>query len=179
MRLNGLMSASRYSFPSLTAIVAEAAAWCLPRLSDDLRHCWRSEDLRPKYLEPSRADLVGNVVRRRRSYVQAPLLPVDPPGRLLAYFPDAELSDGAAEFESHGFFDVFNEPPWDCWVGWFEASSARDESYRAFLLAWIPDRLVTMATRAIHVNPEECIQWLDAMAPIYVLAVEEAGRAAV
>jgi hypothetical protein len=37
-------------------------------------------------------------------------------GRLVAYFPDDNLFDGAAEAESQGFFDVDNIPPYDTWV---------------------------------------------------------------
>lgn len=37
-------------------------------------------------------------------------------GRLLAYFPDDNLTDGAAEEDSEGFFDVHNVPPCDTWV---------------------------------------------------------------
>lgn len=34
-------------------------------------------------------------------------------GRLLLYWPDQSLADGAAEYASIGFFDVDNTPPWD------------------------------------------------------------------
>jgi hypothetical protein len=88
----------------------------------------------------------------------------------LAYFPDAELSDGAAEAESSGFFDVFNEPPWDCWVAWAEAPGVREDSYRAFLVAWIPEQLASIVGRAIDVNPEQCIQWLHALPSVYAVA---------
>jgi hypothetical protein len=37
-------------------------------------------------------------------------------GRLMVYFPDAALADGAAEVQSRGFFDVHNTPPWDTWI---------------------------------------------------------------
>ena len=43
-------------------------------------------------------------------------------GRFLAYFPDDNLFDGAAEAESQGFFDVDNIPPYDTWVWWSETS---------------------------------------------------------
>jgi hypothetical protein len=82
-------------------------------------------------------------------------------GRLLVYFPDADLCDGAAEVGSNGFFDVFNAPPWDTWIAYF--SDARPElcGYDSYLVAYVPAGLVETANNGIVVNPEECIQWLS------------------
>jgi hypothetical protein len=60
-------------------------------------------------------------------------------GRLLVYFPDAELSDGAAEAETAGYFDVWNAPPHDTWVGFYEDESTPDDSFRRYLVAWVPN----------------------------------------
>ena len=87
-------------------------------------------------------------------------------GRLLVYFPDGELSDGAAEIESRGFFDVNNAPPWDTWIALFRDDSA-DISSRDHLVSWVPKELVEIVDRGIYVNPEQCIVWLsDARIPI-------------
>ena len=80
-------------------------------------------------------------------------------GRLLAYFPDAELSDGAAEAETRGFFDVNNAPPWDTWVALFRDEGG-DLSTSDCLVAWVPGALVESVDRGIYVNPEQCILWL-------------------
>ena len=82
-------------------------------------------------------------------------------GRLLVYFPDADLCDGAAQAESDGFFDVYNVPPWDAWVGYFEDSLDRSRSYDSYLIAYVPEKILTLATDGILVNPEACIMWLS------------------
>jgi len=87
-------------------------------------------------------------------------LPELPLGRLLIYFPDAQLSDGAAEAASEGFFDVHNAPPWGSWVAYFE-DRASESPYSSYLLAWVPETLVALAAAGIDVNPEQCIVWLD------------------
>ncbi|MBB4639628.1 hypothetical protein FHS01_005706 [Longimicrobium terrae] len=81
-------------------------------------------------------------------------------GRLLVYYPDAELSDGAAEAESGGFFDVCNAPPWDTWVAMVTDLEA-PEYQREQLISWVPDVFIPHVQRGIDVNPEECIVWLD------------------
>jgi hypothetical protein len=72
-------------------------------------------------------------------------------GRLLLYWPDRNLADGAAEYASIGFFDVDNTPPWDVWVA-FSGNA---------LLSWVPAELVDSAGRGIDANPEGCIAWFE------------------
>jgi hypothetical protein len=70
------------------------------------------------------------------------------------------LSDGAAEAETAGFFDVNNCPPWDTWVALTQFSDgARGRA--AHLFAWVPPAFEAVAQRGIDVNPEVCIEWLD------------------
>jgi hypothetical protein len=80
-------------------------------------------------------------------------------GRLILYFPDANLSDGAAQAASQGVFDAQNVPPWDTWVAYFEDSSASDRSYANYLVCYVPQSLRFLADAGIRVNPEECIAW--------------------
>ena len=82
-------------------------------------------------------------------------------GRLLVYFPNADLCDGAAEAASQGFFDVYNTPPWDTWVAFVTEPAERDISYSEYLIAWVPPAFIELAAAGIMVNPEECTQWLD------------------
>lgn len=82
-------------------------------------------------------------------------------GRLLVYFPDANLADGAAEVESRGFFDVDNAPPWDTWIALADEGPDADISWRQYVVAWVPPSLLPCAADGIAVNPEECIAWLD------------------
>jgi hypothetical protein len=83
------------------------------------------------------------------------------PGRLLAYFPDAELFDGAAQAASDGLFDVHSAPAWGTWVGYFEESADSDSVYVRYLLAWISQGLVKRATIGIEVDCTASIQWVD------------------
>lgn len=79
----------------------------------------------------------------------------------MVYFPDGDLCDGAAEQETEGFFDVFNVPPWETWVGYFEESPGHRSSYGSYLLAYVPSALVSLADAGMLMNPEECILWLS------------------
>jgi len=72
-------------------------------------------------------------------------------GRFVAYAPEDNLSDGAAEVLSLGLFDVDNVPPWDTWIALVDR----------YVLAWVPPLLFGFARRGIEVNPEECIKWAD------------------
>jgi hypothetical protein len=115
-------------------------------------------------LEVDRAAIVRNVALARANAVRD-AKPVRTghdlaDGRLMVYFPDAELSDGAAEIESRGFFDVSNAPPWDTWIALCRDDRA-DISSRDHVVSWVPKELVELADRGIDVNPEQCIRWLS------------------
>jgi hypothetical protein len=145
--------------------LAQAIAWCA-RLGDlanpaaSLRH----DRLRPPLLETARESTVNLVVASRRSWLPDDVTPVARAadlngGRLLVYWPDDSLSDGAAEGETRGFFDVDNAPPWDTWVGLFRDQDA--DRYSDYLASWVPPEFVELVDRGIDVNPEDCIRWLD------------------
>jgi hypothetical protein len=72
-------------------------------------------------------------------------------GRLLLYFPQENLADGAARVNSGGFYDDDNVPPWDIWVGFS----------RGALISWVPPALIEVAQMGIDANPENCIRWDD------------------
>ncbi|MGD1955773.1 MAG: hypothetical protein ACFBZ9_11175 [Sphingomonadales bacterium] len=80
-------------------------------------------------------------------------------GRLLAFFPDHDLSDGTAEAETNGFFDACNTPPYDTWIAIVAAAKGR--SHDDFLISWVPGEIIGAVNEAIQINPEECIQWLE------------------
>ena len=150
-------------FGDLERRLRETAEWC--RRHVDLRAigtCLRSRSVAPQFLARDRWQSVHDVAIMRRQE----LGPIDfrgfeaPRGRLLVYYPDAELSDGAAEQASQEFFDVYNAPPWGTWVGYFEETGS-DESYGSYVVAWVPEQLVPLVSAGIEVNPEECIAWLD------------------
>jgi hypothetical protein len=76
-------------------------------------------------------------------------------GKLLAYFPDESVIDGASEVASKGFFDAMEVPPWDTWVGFFR------EYKREFIVSYVPMGFIEFAQAGIDVNCVECIQWLE------------------
>ncbi len=82
-------------------------------------------------------------------------------GRLLVYFPNDELADGAAQDSSAGFFDTHNCPPWDTWVAMIEERRELRRYPSPYLLAWVPRELVEHTTWGIDQNPEGCIVWLE------------------
>jgi len=146
--------------------LAEAIAWCDGRAkARDPKSSLRTPSLHPGLLSPTRADAVRFVLNHRQ--VRLPTDRIQPiangrgltTGRLLCYYPDADLSDGAAELASKGFFDVENIPPWDTWVGLY-GSDQRDRSYGVYLVSYVPEPLVRHASTGIDVNPESCIVWL-------------------
>lgn len=153
--------------------LAEAIAWCLPRASvRDPRHSLRSAELFPDLLAPDRASVVRQLCQARHiklsnSRLERVRTSEDlMGGRLLVYFPERNLADGAAELESRGFFDGNNIPAWETWVGLFQSDS-QDPSQKVYLVAYVPPALLEIAGIGIEANPELCINWLiDTDTPI-------------
>jgi len=148
--------------------LADTIAWCSQMLDDKtVAASMRSPELCPRILHDGRDDVVCDVGSARHWRIRATTttpatsMPKLKGGRLLCYFPDADLCDGAAEQESEGFFDVYNTPPWDTWVGYFHDGLEPDGCYDNYLLAYVPEQLMSLATGGILVNPEECIMWLE------------------
>src|SRR5882724_612627 len=88
--------------------LAEAIAWCVPRANaGDPRNSLRHDSWQPHILAEDRISIVSSIVGHRgaSSSRQTPRAVQSADdlhgGRLLVYFPDAELSDGAAELASN------------------------------------------------------------------------------
>lgn len=163
MIVRGVPDVSLSARPLLQSL-ADAASWSTPR-ADPSRPatCLRDRGLEPARLLPDRFATVAAVIAGRFGPA-APRDRVPKPvrgGRLVVYYPDADLADGAAEEETAGYFDAFNTPPWDTWVGYFQEDRGGDDPYGNYLLAWVPPVFVPAVERGIHVNPEQCIRWLD------------------
>src|SRR5262245_23907552 len=142
----------------------ETQAWCAAKA--DLarpKDCLRDERLRPRVLPPSRLSAVNDVRRSRRLYsnrnVSADLETVVAGGRLIAYSPDGNLACGMSEFETKGYFDVDNTPPWDTWVALLDAPNAKH--WESSLIAWVPSAFIPLVQAGINVIPEQCVLWLD------------------
>ncbi len=145
--------------------LAQTIAWCAPRARiEDPCGSLRDAQLGPRVLEVDRTTVVRSVVRSRQRNVPFDLPAVQrlsdlQAGRLLVYFPDAELADGAAEAATGGFFDVNNAPPWDTWVALFRDAEA-DDAFADYIVAWVPAIFVELAAGGIDVNPEGSVAWL-------------------
>lgn len=144
--------------------LAQTIFWCASRaIVSNPKDRLRTPEIRPRIFEESRFSAVDDVVFGRERFggvgIQNAQLPRDlGGGRLLAYFPDANLCCGAAEDETNGFFDIDNIPAWDTWVAYF--ASGNRHSYTSYLISWIPPQFLELVSRGIYSNPEECIVWL-------------------
>jgi len=146
--------------------LAQTIFWCTLRadLSNPATSL-RTPELRPRLLEENRPSAVENVANARELFGGVEIRNATIPenlggGRLLVYFPNNDLSCGAAEQQTEGFFDVNNVPPWDTWVAYIQDSRSIEFYDTEYLIAWVPREFMTLADEGIVVNPEECIQWL-------------------
>jgi hypothetical protein len=171
---SGLVQAEpdcRRSFDPLRTRLDEVVQWCSDRaISLGPRECLRSDRLRPRTLQANYADAVSRVAIQRRLYTRHPFTPAREreglraegrTGRLLAYFPDLEPADSAAEVDSEGFFDAFNAPPWDTWVGFFRDGRPGLGAAANYLVAWVPAALLANAARGMSAHSDGVVQWLD------------------
>ena len=129
----------------------------------------RSEELKPEFMcnenqylndSAKRINDINQLLETRSKLLNKEATPVVSDadlqgGKLLAFFPDETLCDGAAEMVSYGFFDVDNVPAWDAWVGIF-----RDYD-REYIITYIPHQFVSLVDEGSYVNPEDCIPWLE------------------
>lgn len=146
----------------------ETQSWCAAKA--DLaqpQKCLRTEQLRPSLLEPTRLAAVDNVRRSRSSALKCGKVSNDlqaetanADGRLIAYFPDLDLSCGIAEMETQGYFDIHNTPPWDSWVAILHTPNIRYHPAMS-LIAWVPPAFVSLVDAGIDLIPESCVMWLD------------------
>lgn len=100
-------------------------------------------------------------------------------GRLLAFTPDGTLSDGAANFNTDGFLDDDNIPPWDTWI-WYVTNDpvGNLEWWRgcdSYLLSWVPDSLIEVVASGIWVNPEECVRWATDLDTPFIRQIKQKG----
>ena len=144
--------------------LAQTILWCASRVDTaNPKDCLRTPELRPRVFERDRFSAVDFVASERKLQGGVEFRDAQSPkglcsGDLLAYFPETNLYDGAAEIHTDGFLDVDNLPGWDTWVAFFEDES--ETNYGSYLIAWIPPEFVELVSEGIAYNPEECIMWL-------------------
>ncbi|MBI3651431.1 MAG: hypothetical protein HY231_10465 [Acidobacteria bacterium] len=150
--------------------LAETIKWCLP-LANALnpKESLRSDKLRPViantdsdllYMPNERLRSISNLLKTRSRLLNQKVSPVSSHedlkgGKLLAYFPDENVWDGASEVASFEFLDGRDAPAWDTWVGLFKNPS------RDFILSYIPQSFIKFVQAGIDVNCMDCIQWLE------------------
>jgi hypothetical protein len=138
-------------------LMAQVNPASLPSVTKRLR----SPELQPSLVlseartHQAREQIVQSVISKRskliRTLQHAQTTPHLAQGRLLRYWPEENLADGAAEYASVGFFDADNTPPWDTWVAFS----------RGMLVSWVPGELVELVDKGINANPEGCIAWFE------------------
>ncbi|GMU58081.1 MAG: hypothetical protein AMXMBFR33_72270 [Candidatus Xenobia bacterium] len=148
--------------------LGETIAWCSGRPA--AQYWWPR--LRPGLLCGDRAETVRNVASNRHIALRRDVPPASglEGGRLLLYFPDQNLFDGAARVSTDGFFDDDNVPPWDTWVDFLPNLGLQE-----CLVVWIAPEMLELAEVGLAVNPECCIQWLEDEPPELVSRLRAEG----
>lgn len=77
-------------------------------------------------------------------------------GKILVIKYGENISDGAAEPETDGFFDEWDLPPIDTWF-YNDYSVARG----GILFAWIPEKFIELADKAIEVQFLNILNWFE------------------
>jgi len=132
-------------------------------------------------LHEARETSVASLIAERRRLIEAGQEPDVmrrslPEGKLLLFYPDLSLFEGAAEAASRGFFDSDNVPAWDTWVYCgTDGSGSKRNSDEAFLVTWIPREFVPLVNAGIDVNPEECFQWSTKVTRNFTRSLKQAG----
>lgn len=160
---------SDFDLEKFISSLRDAIQWCAAKVSrSNPKECLRtlsvgnSENLMWASHE-ERILLVAELIQGRRHRLESNHSPIDLSvnrGKLLIFYPDASLFDGAAEVASEGFFDCDNHPAWDTWIYYgVDGSGSQKDCDIHFLISWVPSELVSLVNGGIEVNPESCIEW--------------------
>jgi hypothetical protein len=147
--------------------LAEAFAWCsreaVTNSATPIQTLFRSAILKPsidigEYVqEQLREQAVSGLIAQRSEFLRThsalrdPSIDLQEEGKILVYWPSENVSDGASEALSKGFFDVNDAPPWDTWFYY----------KRKKLYSWVPGAFVPFAQKGIDENIVDCIQWAE------------------
>ena len=143
-------------------VFANRSSWKLPELAEsaawDLQWVFRSEDLRPETAseipeDPSLMNFEALIAQALLQLDQMPLPehPLSQSGRLLLCYYEQTNHNGLTQILSDGYFDFFDNPPWDTWVDHQDGA----------LIAWVPADLIEMVDTVIQ---DECVgmlMWMD------------------
>jgi hypothetical protein len=152
-----------FSTNAFRTSLIETIAWCSHHKNVN---AFRSSELEPAFSlglvldDQQRLETVMEVVKRRS--VLAQCLPKETPqGRLLLCEVRESVADGASDYATQGFFDLYDIPPWDTWILYIDH----------VLISWVPLHFVTRVQRGIDVNIVQCLRW--AKTPSLATAVSE------
>jgi hypothetical protein len=156
---------SRKHLDDLDARLEDVMMWCR-RYADFNAPATslRRSSVSPNPLSIDRWTAVETVIKARRAefHRTVDVTLDDIAGRLLAYFPDAPLGEGAADSASRDFFDIHHAPPFGTWLGYFEDVGANvSRGTSTYLIAWVPRLFVNDASTGIKFSPKGRIAWLN------------------
>jgi len=154
-----------------THVFREAAAWCFPLLSAP----WTDDSLRSKellskqYDESIDSDTIQQVVSRRSELLgRSPLTDVSADPQmvgtriLICDFASSDASEASA-FDSDGYFDAFDVPPWDTWIT-FMRNPNSPRPWMECLISLVPLKCVDRVQSGINSNPCDVLYWAS---PVY------------
>ncbi len=149
--------------PPLLYLLAEAAAWCLPRARPrDAANCFRTPLLRPPALAEAGPSAVDTLIRARRLRLPHPLpLRPLPAGRILAYLPDLGPPDPDLVRLSRGFFDAAGSPPWDTWLAALDHPPTTQATATYEVWSYVPIPFLGLVTRTLQKVPVPCLRWWE------------------
>ena len=161
-------------------LVAETAAWCLPRTSRPdpkrslrtlplntspnltvIKHRERDEIVQSLFVERSRLLALENVSNKTDAWLS---------GRLLICYPEASVWDGAANPVSEGFVDDDDLPAWNTWC-----YHGIDNEQSSFLISWVPPAFIDLAQKAIEYCPTSCIKWASNVSNEFIKGLRAEG----
>ncbi len=116
--------------------------------------------------EDERATMVSSVADRRVRALSAqgiscPGSPLNlAGGHLLFYFPDLTNHNGLTEFETSGYFDLFDTPPWDTRIVFRrEPHPPPGLALLSYVVSWVPPGFLGIAQRGVECEAMGCLLW--------------------
>lgn len=144
---------------AFTRRLQEAISWCSPRV-DVTRPRWslRSKELCPPTTFDTPGDptfwnrpaLIEHVLARRAELYGASSETGILGGRLLSCEYERTNHNYGADSYSRGYFDGFDNPPWDTWV----------LSVDGFLISWVPEEFLSLASEGMAVECIGMLRWV-------------------
>jgi len=83
--------------------------------------------------------------------------------KLLVCQVSSSLHDGASQYESKGYLDLVDIPPWDTWILFgtdtFITYPLSEAEKKGYLVSWVPASFVDDVQKGIDANTTGCLQW--------------------